>query len=597
MSLYGAGQTEVEEATIVIVANRGPHDFVWEEGRWVAKSTAGGIVSMIEPLARQPNVAWFCCVSEPPGSEMERAGLFTLAHDQTDPLLNVVPVPLPANIYQDFYGEISNEVLWMLQHHLVGQFGCRPLDQRRHEAWDNYLEANRRVVEAIRATEIPVRAFLIQDYHLYGTAQMLRQRFPQTPSLHFIHIPFPEPSLLKLIPRSWREAILRGLLGADVIGLQTKADVRCLLACCQEILGADVDWEHHAITLRSGRRVRACSFPASIDPDAIHCLQGSERVLAARQRLQPELRELNIIRVDRMDPSKNQILGFTAFERLLELHPELRGRVRFLAFLVPSRTDLTVYRGYHDAVYREIERVNARYTESCGFEPVKVFYTNDRAQAFAAMEVCDVLLVNSRQDGMNLVVKEWAELSTRPGVLVLSETTGVAEEMAGFMLPVCPLDIEGTAKALADALAMPHPQRRFWLEKIRSGIRRWTARDWLVAQLHELGITLPEAAPPTEAPPPARQQPRLAECELEVLNHEGIHARPAAAFVRCARGFESDIVILRGNHSFPAKSILSVLSANLNRGTLFTLRAEGPDAAEAVERIRQLLESFHLESV
>jgi trehalose-6-phosphate synthase len=130
-----------DEGTVVIIANRGPHDFVREDGQWVAKVATGGLMSMIEPLARQPNVAWFCCVSEPPGSEAERDALYTTAKIRPIQDLNVVPVPLPASLYQDYYGEISNEVLWMLQHHLVGQFGYALLDERRHLAWESYLEA------------------------------------------------------------------------------------------------------------------------------------------------------------------------------------------------------------------------------------------------------------------------------------------------------------------------------------------------------------------------------------------------------------------------------------------------------------------------
>src|SRR5690606_33635203 len=118
---------------------RGPHDFVWEDGRWIAKTASGGLLSMIEPLARRPDVAWFCCVSEPPGSETERNSLLTTAKDQADADLNVVPVPLPADIYQRYYGSISNEILWMLQHHLVGQFGYAALDAGRHEGWASYM--------------------------------------------------------------------------------------------------------------------------------------------------------------------------------------------------------------------------------------------------------------------------------------------------------------------------------------------------------------------------------------------------------------------------------------------------------------------------
>ena len=174
---------------------------------------------MIEPLAREPDVAWFCCVSEPPGSEAEREALYVTAKDQTDPELNVVPIPLPAAIYQDYYGEICNEVLWMLQHRLVGQFGYSSLNEQRHAAWKSYLEANRQVADAIAATEIPIRAFLIQDYHLYPLPDLLRRRFPERRACTLSTSHFPIRPL-KLVPKHWRETLLRGMLGADVVAFK-----------------------------------------------------------------------------------------------------------------------------------------------------------------------------------------------------------------------------------------------------------------------------------------------------------------------------------------------------------------------------------------
>ncbi len=583
-------QNGVEGNTIAIVSNRGPHDFIWEDGRWVAKTASGGLVSMIEPLARQPNVVWFCCVSEPPGSEADRAGLYVTAKDQVDPELNVVPVPLPAAVYRDYYGDISNEVLWMLQHHLVGQFGYSSLDEQRHRAWGNYLEANRRMAEAIVATEIPISAFLIQDYHLYPLPSLLREKFPGTPRLHFIHIPFPDPTMLKLVPKHWRDALLQGLLGADVVGMQTPADVRAFLGACEELLGREVDYARKVVILPE-REVRVRAFPASVNPEEVRRVQESAEVAACRERIAPELRKFNIIRVDRLDPSKNQALGFRAFGRLLDLHPELRGHVRFLAFLIPSRTDLTVYREYHDAVFGEIEQVNARHRAECGFEPIHVFYTNDRAQAFAAMESCDVLLVNSHEDGMNLVVKEWAIVSKKPGVLVVSETAGVASEAGASALQVSPLDVEGTAHALASAIEMPKEQRMARIEKLRETVAKWTARDWLNGQLGELGLQLPEhARAEVELEMPREESP--VERHLTVLNKAGLHARPAAAFVRCARGYEENIELIKDGETFSAQSIFGVLSANLFCGASFILRASGPRAGEAIDKLAALLKRF-----
>src|SRR5207302_1632781 len=347
-------------------------DFVWQDDHWVVRPASGGLVSMIDPLARQSDVTWFCCVSEEPSASESRAALFTTAADQTDPEHHIVPVPLPSKIYQAYYGTISNELLWMLQHHLVGQFGYSALDAERHRAWtDGYLEANRRIARAIRESGIKPRVFLIQDYHLYPLPALLREVFPDVPSLHFTHIPFPGFTMLKLIPQSWRDTILQGLLGADVVGMQTEWDSRRFLGCCEELLGAKVDYKNGTVAARDGRLVR-----------------------------------------------------------------------------------VRVYRNYRDAVYTMIDEVNTRFAADCEGEPIQVFYTNDRKQALAAMEQCDVLLVNSREDGMNLVVKEWAVVSRRPGVAVISETAGVAAITADSALLVSPLDIEGTARAMERALSM-----------------------------------------------------------------------------------------------------------------------------------------------
>src|SRR5262249_14169874 len=128
-----------------------------------------------------------------------RGELSTSAGDQTDPAHHIIPIALPAHIYQAYYGSISNEVLWILQHHLVGQFGFSFIDAARHHAWnEGYLEANRRVVVAIRASGIKPRAFLIQDYHFYVLPSLLREVFPNVPILHFTHIPFPDAAAFKL---------------------------------------------------------------------------------------------------------------------------------------------------------------------------------------------------------------------------------------------------------------------------------------------------------------------------------------------------------------------------------------------------------------
>jgi trehalose 6-phosphate synthase len=296
--------------------------------------------------------------------------------------------------------------------------------------------------------------------------------------------------MLRLLPNPWRQTILLGMLGADIVGLQTPTDVRSFLACCREFLDVCVDPSDARVRMPDGRRVAVRAYAASVDPRALRRTMRSAEVASAHRRLAAEQAEAKtLIRVDRLDPSKNQQVGFLAFARLLEMRPDLCGRVRFLAFLVPSRTDLSIYRAYRDAVYRTIEEINQRFTEACGGPPIRVFYTNDREQALAAMQCCQVLVINSLQDGMNLVAKEWAVVAEEPGVLIVSETAGVAFDAADCALLISPLDIEGTARAMAAALDMPVHERRRRHEQFLDRVQAWTARDWLNAQLGDLGVS------------------------------------------------------------------------------------------------------------
>src|SRR5437763_11910343 len=127
-------QTKHGAGNLIIVSNRGPNGFVWQDDHWVVRPASGGLVSMIDPLAREPDVTWFCCVSEEPPASESRAALFTTAADQTDPEHHIVPVPLPSKIYTSYYGTISNEVLWMFDHYLVEQFGYTLMDVELNRA-------------------------------------------------------------------------------------------------------------------------------------------------------------------------------------------------------------------------------------------------------------------------------------------------------------------------------------------------------------------------------------------------------------------------------------------------------------------------------
>jgi trehalose 6-phosphate synthase len=283
-----------------------------------------------------------------------------------------------------------------------------------------------------------------------------------------------------------RHEILHGLTAVDVLGFQTKDDGLNFLRSCASLLpGASVNdrlsrvwYRNHATHVRD--------FPISIDVDAIRQLSASPQVSAYRDEIEDIVGDQKLIlRIDRIEPSKNIVRGFLAFEEMLERHPEHCGKVKFLALLVPSRMDLKEYRDYLDDLMATAGRVNAQHG-SPDWEPVRVLVGDSYPRAVAAMQQYDVLLVNAIVDGMNLVAKEGPILNQRDGVLILSERAGARQQLEPGALIVSPCDVYATAEALHQALEMPAAKRQEWANRLRWSIERDDINDWLCRQLETI---------------------------------------------------------------------------------------------------------------
>jgi trehalose 6-phosphate synthase len=209
------------------------------------------------------------------------------------------------------------------------------------------------------------------------------------------------------------------------------------------------------------------------------------------EKLHPLFDKKTIVRVDRLEPSKNIVRGFRCFELLLQRYPELQGQVNFLAFLVPSRAKIKQYLRYADEVNEIVESINAKYGKE-DWQPVKVFYENNYVQAIAALRSYDVLLVNPVIDGMNLVAKEGPMVNLRDGVLILSETAGACQQLRDNVLPVAPTDIEGTMLALHEALSMPAEERKRRAGALKKSIEEEDIHLWLYQQLSDINALVQE---------------------------------------------------------------------------------------------------------
>jgi trehalose 6-phosphate synthase len=280
-----------------------------------------------------------------------------------------------------------------------------------------------------------------------------------------------------------RQDILNGLCATDVLGFQTREDGQNFLRTCESFLPrASVNYRRGRVWYKN-HATHVRDFPISIDVEALRELAASPEVAEHEAEIQDIIGDRKLIlRIDRIEPSKNIVRGFLAFEEMLELHPEHRGRVQFLALLVPSRLDVGEYRHYLDDLMSTAGRVNAAYGDG-EWEPVRLLVGESYSRAVAAMHLYDVLLVNAIADGMNLVAKEGPIVNRRDGVLILSERAGARQQLEPGALVVSPCDVYATAEALHQALVMPTEERQERAHRLRWRIEREDIAAWLCRQL------------------------------------------------------------------------------------------------------------------
>jgi trehalose 6-phosphate synthase len=327
---------------------------------------------------------------------------------------------------------------------------------------------------------------MLQDYHLYLVARHMQtalRRRDRPTILHFVHIPWPGPEYWRILPPAMRQEILNGLCAVDVLGFQTWEDGQNFLRTCESFLPrAAVNYRRRRVWFRN-HAAHVRDFPISIDVEAIRKLAASPEVTAHESEILDIVGDRKLIlRIDRIEPSKNIVRGFLAFEEMLALHPEHRGKVTFLALLVPSRMDVGEYRHYLDALMGAAGRVNATFGNS-EWEPVRLLVGDNYLRAIAAMQQYDVLLVNAIADGMNLVAKEGPILNQRDGVLILSERAGARQQLESGALIVSPCDVYATAEALHQALVMSTEKRHERAHRLSWLIEKEDIAAWLCRQL------------------------------------------------------------------------------------------------------------------
>jgi trehalose 6-phosphate synthase len=300
---------------------------------------------------------------------------------------------------------------------------------------------------------------------------------------HFWHIPFCQPEWFRMLPETWGRALLEGLLSAHMIGLQSGRWAMSFLACCRDVLGAEVGARRVGW---AGGTTRVGVYPVGADPTALAEAAARPEVEAERASIEELVGDRTLVlRVDRTELSKNILRGLGAFELALERRPDWLGRVVHLVLLTPSRRSIPEYQDYLTACVERADHINDRFGTP-DWKPVVVRIRDNFAQTLAAYALYDVLVVNPVFDGMNLVCREGPLLNRRDGVLVLSANAGAAAELAPASLVVNPFDVDATAQAIITAVEIPREERRPRAERLRALAGGRRPAQWLRAQIRDL---------------------------------------------------------------------------------------------------------------
>ncbi|MEW6736703.1 MAG: trehalose-6-phosphate synthase [Acidobacteriota bacterium] len=482
-------RVELEGRRLFVVSNREPYIHVKKGQEIECMIPAGGLVAALDPVLRACGGVWIAHGSGSADRETsDQQG--RLQVPPSEPLYTLKRVWISKEEEEGYYYGFSNEGIWPLCHitHTRPTF--------RLQDWICYQQINEKFAQAL-LDEVSLEKsplILIQDYHLALVPLLIKAHRPDARIAIFWHIPWPNAEVFGICP--WKEELLLGLLGADLIGFQTQFHCNNFLETVDRFLESKINWELFSVA-RTGRTTVVKPFPISVAfPDTIQ-LEKSDNPASIFAEL---LAELGVktkylgVGVDRLDYTKGIIERFQAIERFLEKYPEFIGKFTFVELGAPSRTHIKRYHDLIAEIETTVDKINWRFqTEE--WKPIiflKAHHNHDRINRYyKAAAVC---MVTSLHDGMNLVAKEYIAARTdEDGVLILSQFTGAAQELPDALI-VNPYDIEEMAEAIRNALMMRQVERVKRMQKLREvvssqNVYRWAAS--LVITLSQLRISKP----------------------------------------------------------------------------------------------------------
>jgi len=454
---------------LLIVSNRLPITAVQAEGELTLQESVGGLATglsaYLASIRESSEYLWIGW----PGSTVDEADQESLRSKMLSQF-HACPVFLSEQEMERFYHGFCNSTIWALFHYFPSYVTYY------EEYWRDYKRVNENFCKVICEIVKPGDVIWIHDYHLMLLPRMLREKIPEIPIGFFLHIPFPAFEVFRLLPSKWRSEILKGLLGADLIGFHTHDYVQYFLRCVLRILG----YEHNmGEILVQDRLVRVDTFPMGIDFQKHQDGAQSDEAQKEKKELKQTLGDSKVIlSIDRLDYSKGILNRLQGYEAFLQKSPGWQGKVVLVVVVVPSRVGVEHYQVMKRQIDETVGRINGRFAR-INWTPILYQYKSLSFYPLIALySESDVILVTPLRDGMNLIAKEYvASRMDKTGVLILSEMAGASNEL-GEAIIINPNNVEEIADSLIEALEMPKEEQIRRNEIMQHRLKRYNVVRW-----------------------------------------------------------------------------------------------------------------------
>ncbi|NML21453.1 bifunctional alpha,alpha-trehalose-phosphate synthase (UDP-forming)/trehalose-phosphatase [Pseudoflavitalea sp. G-6-1-2] len=493
-------------ARLIIISNRLPFSVDREGDQVTIRQSSGGLVSAIKSYfesdtAQNSHITeklWMG-VADFSKEDFEQEVVPKL--DKYD--FTAVPLFTDKTVYKDYYNGFSNSTLWPLFHYFPS------LVEYQSDYFDAYTKVNAMFAETLLPMLKPDDIIWIHDYQLMLLPGMIRAQQPKATIGFFLHIPFPSYEIFRMMPTDWKMNILRGVLGADLVGFHTYDYVEHFVQSVRMVVGADSNFR--SIQYQN-RLVKADLFPIGIDYKKFQHAAKDPEVQQLRDEVQQNFAGKKIIfSVDRLDYTKGLMDRLNGFEYFLTEHPEWQDRVVFVLNVVPSRDDIQAYTRRKRTIEEKISGINGKFS-SISWQPVIYRYMHLPFNELSALyQTADVALITPLRDGMNLVAKEYiASTVSQKGVLILSELAGAASELSEALL-VNPTDVKDVSNAIVRALNMPVPEQKQRMALMQKRLSDYDVINWVNDFLDQLNNVKTEQA---------KQQTKLMDDKIVEQMHQ-----------------------------------------------------------------------------